>query len=63
MADYTPEQLLIGGPLWTWALVAELIRMVTGLTMTEQGVGEWLRRYGSHLSARPAAPTASSMRK
>ncbi|MCX5205909.1 IS630 family transposase [Streptomyces sp. NBC_00237] len=46
MADYTPEQLLIGGPLWTRALVAELIRMVTGSTMTEQGVGTWLRRHG-----------------
>jgi transposase len=46
MADYTPEELLIGGPLWTRALVAELIRMVVGVTMTEQGVGKWLRRHG-----------------
>ena len=46
MADYTPEQLLIGGPLWTRPLVAELIRMVTGVVMTERGVGKWLRRHG-----------------
>ncbi|SHN30765.1 transposase [Streptomyces yunnanensis] len=46
MANYTPEQLLIGGPLWTRATVAELIRMVAGHTMTEQAVGKWLRRHG-----------------
>ncbi|MET9603367.1 IS630 family transposase [Streptomyces sp. NPDC006459] len=46
MADYTPEGLLIGGPLWTRPLVAELIRMVTGAVMTERGVGKWLRRHG-----------------
>ncbi|MFE0178222.1 IS630 family transposase [Streptomyces sp. NPDC059002] len=46
MADYTPEQLLIGGPLWTRPLVAELVRMVTGMVMTERGVGKWLRRHG-----------------
>ncbi|MFE0705262.1 IS630 family transposase [Streptomyces sp. NPDC058872] len=46
MADYTPEELLIGGPLWTRKLVGELIRMVVGVTMTEQGVGKWLRRHG-----------------
>ncbi|WP_079182434.1 winged helix-turn-helix domain-containing protein [Streptomyces yunnanensis] len=46
MADYTPEELLIGVPLWTRALVAELVRMVTGVVMTERGVGKWLRRHG-----------------
>jgi len=46
MADYTPEELLIGGPLWTRAAVVELVRMVTGVVMTEQGVGAWLRRHG-----------------
>lgn len=46
MADYTPEELLIGGPLWTRPLVAELVRMVTGVVMTERGVGKWLRRHG-----------------
>jgi len=46
MADYTPEELLIGGPLWTRPLVAELILMVTGVVMTERGVGKWLRRHG-----------------
>ncbi|MFG2639203.1 winged helix-turn-helix domain-containing protein [Streptomyces sp. NPDC048362] len=46
MADYTREDLLIGGPLWTRALVGELVRMVTGVRMTEQGIGKWLRRHG-----------------
>jgi transposase len=46
MADYTPEDLLLGGPLWTRPLVGELVRMVTGAVMTEQGVGKWLRRHG-----------------
>ncbi|WP_229880129.1 IS630 family transposase [Streptomyces echinoruber] len=46
MADYTPEELLIGGPLWTRAAVRELIRMVCGVVMTERGVGTWLRRHG-----------------
>lgn len=38
IADYTPERLLIGGPMWTRAAVGELIRMVTGVRMTGQGV-------------------------
>ncbi|WP_406472435.1 IS630 family transposase [Streptomyces sp. NBC_01615] len=46
MADYSPEELLIGGPLWTRAAVRELIRVVTGVVMTERGVGKWLRRHG-----------------
>lgn len=46
MADYSPEELLIGGSLWTRAAVRELIRMVTGVVMTERGVGKWLRRHG-----------------
>ncbi|WP_313896387.1 IS630 family transposase [Streptomyces sp. YIM 98790] len=46
MADYSPEELLIGGPLWTRAAVRELVRMVTGVVMTERGVGKWLRRHG-----------------
>ncbi|MFI1184543.1 IS630 family transposase [Streptomyces sp. NPDC020799] len=46
MADCTPEELLIGGPLWTRPLVAGLVRMVTGMVMTERGVGKWLRRHG-----------------
>ncbi|MGI5193027.1 winged helix-turn-helix domain-containing protein [Streptomyces sp. CA-288835] len=46
MADYSPEELVIGGPLWTRAVVREMIRMVTGLVMTERGVGKWLRRHG-----------------
>jgi transposase len=46
MAEYTPEDLLLGGPLWTRGLAGELIQMITGVTMTEQGVGKWLRRHG-----------------
>ncbi|MBY8852377.1 winged helix-turn-helix domain-containing protein, partial [Saccharothrix sp. MB29] len=46
MADHTPEALLIGGPLWTRQAVVELIRLVVGVDMTEQGVGLWLRRHG-----------------
>ncbi|WP_230565164.1 IS630 family transposase [Saccharothrix luteola] len=46
MADYTPEELLIGGPLWTRQAVVEPIRLVVGVVMTEQGVGLWLRRHG-----------------
>ncbi|QQQ80164.1 IS630 family transposase [Saccharothrix sp. 6-C] len=46
MADYTPEELLIGGPLWTRQAVVVLIRLVVGVDMTEQGVGLWLRRHG-----------------
>ncbi|MFE6848874.1 winged helix-turn-helix domain-containing protein [Streptomyces sp. NPDC057686] len=44
--SYTPEALLLGGPLWTRPMVVELVRMVTGVVMTEQGVGKWLRRHG-----------------
>ncbi|MCI0385832.1 IS630 family transposase [Streptomyces sp. CNQ085] len=46
MADYSPGELLIGGPLWTRVAVRELVRMVTGVVMTERGVGKWLRRHG-----------------
>ncbi|MFE1522268.1 winged helix-turn-helix domain-containing protein [[Kitasatospora] papulosa] len=46
MADCTPEDLLIGGQLWTCTLVGELIRMVAGVRMTEQGIGKWLCRPG-----------------
>ena len=46
MADYTPEELLVGGPLWTRAAVVELVRMVIGVAMTRQGVSAWQRRHG-----------------
>ncbi|MFI6688520.1 IS630 family transposase [Streptomyces sp. NPDC050485] len=59
MADCTPEQLLIGGAMWTRSLVAELIRMVIGVTMTEQGVGKRLRRYGFS----PQRPARRSYRR
>lgn len=53
MADYTPEELPVGGPLSTCPLVAELVRMAAGVVMTERGVGEWLRQHG-FTSQRPA---------
>ncbi|MDQ3402162.1 MAG: winged helix-turn-helix domain-containing protein [Actinomycetota bacterium] len=53
MADYTPEELLAGGPLWTRAAVVELVWMVIGVAMTEQGVGAWQRRHG-FTARRPA---------
>jgi transposase len=46
MADYTPEELFIEGRLWTRQAVVELIRLVVGVDMTEQGVGLRLRRHG-----------------
>ncbi len=46
MVDYTAEELLISGPLWTRPAVVELIGLVVGVDMTEQGVGLWLRRHG-----------------
>lgn len=52
MAEYTPGELSIGGPLWTRQAVVELIRLLVGVDMIEQGVGLWLRRHGFI----PAAP-------
>jgi transposase len=46
MCDYTPQEVGLSGALWTRATTAGLIRMVTGVTMTEQSVGRWLRRHG-----------------
>jgi hypothetical protein len=56
VADYSSEELLIGGPLWNRAAVRELVRMVTGVVMTERGVGNWLRRHG-FTPQRPARRT------
>ncbi|MFD7656020.1 winged helix-turn-helix domain-containing protein, partial [Actinosynnema sp. NPDC059797] len=53
MPDYTPEELSIDGPLWARQAVVELIRLVVGVDMTEQGVGLWLLRHGLTLQ-RPA---------
>jgi hypothetical protein len=58
MAD-SPEELLIGGPLWTRALVAEPIRMAVRVTMTEHGVGKWRSRRVSPRSAQHDAPERS----
>jgi transposase len=32
--------------MWTSQAVVELIQLVVGVAMTEQGVGLWLRRHG-----------------
>ncbi|MFD9624010.1 hypothetical protein ACFWB2_43445 [Streptomyces virginiae] len=66
MADHTPEDLLLGGPLRTHPLVCELTGMVTGVVTTEQGVGKRLPRHGfTHPKqcgsfARPADPPIAS---
>ncbi|MEV7860912.1 winged helix-turn-helix domain-containing protein [Streptomyces hirsutus] len=44
--DYTPADLGQNGVMWTRASVRTLIRLVCGVSMTERGVGKWLRRHG-----------------
>ncbi|WP_406003831.1 winged helix-turn-helix domain-containing protein [Streptomyces sp. NBC_00829] len=46
MRDYTPVGVGQRGVLWTRASVKALISLVCGVSMTEQGVGKWLRRHG-----------------
>ena len=46
MADCTHEELLIDGPSWTRQPVVELIRLVVGVVLTEQGVELRLRPHG-----------------
>lgn len=46
MRDYTPADIGSSGVMWTRASVRALIRLVCGVSMTEQGVGKWLRRHG-----------------
>ncbi|MER7468757.1 IS630 family transposase, partial [Streptomyces sp. NPDC097981] len=46
MRDYTPTDIGQSGVLWTRASVKALISLVCGVSMTEQGVGKWLRRHG-----------------
>ncbi|MGQ4600448.1 IS630 family transposase [Nocardia sp. R6R-6] len=43
---FTPEDLNLGGLLWTLRKVAELARRLFGVTYTEQGMGKVLRRMG-----------------
>ncbi|WP_143116267.1 helix-turn-helix domain-containing protein [Lentzea xinjiangensis] len=56
MADYTPEELLIGGHVVDPPGGGQLIRLVVGVDMTEQGVGLWLRRH-AFAPQRPARRT------
>lgn len=46
MRDYTPADLGQSGVMWTRAPTRTLIRLMCGVSMTEQGVGKWLRRHG-----------------
>lgn len=43
---FAPEQLDLGGALWTLRKVAELARWLFGVSFTEQGMGKVLRRIG-----------------
>ncbi|MFE2186428.1 IS630 family transposase [Streptomyces sp. NPDC059455] len=46
MRDCTPADIGLSGVLWARASVRALIKLVCGVSMTEQGVGKWLRRHG-----------------
>ncbi|MGY4103809.1 helix-turn-helix domain-containing protein [Nocardia sp. R16R-3T] len=52
---FVPEQLELGGLLWTLRKFAELTQRLFGVSLTEQGMGKVLRRMGSHSSARTAS--------
>ncbi|WP_419931290.1 IS630 family transposase [Kitasatospora purpeofusca] len=44
--DHQPEDLGLGGQLWTRAAVGDLIAMLYRVRLTEQGVGKYLKRWG-----------------
>jgi transposase len=46
ICDKTPNQLKLGFALWNRLAVRELIRMRCGVTLTPQGVGNYLARWG-----------------
>lgn len=46
ICDKTPDQLKLGYALWTRLAVRELIRRRCGVTLTPQGVGNYLARWG-----------------
>lgn len=46
LCDKTPDQLKLGFALWTRLAVRELIRRRCGVTLTPQGVGNYLARWG-----------------
>ncbi|MFJ8313743.1 MULTISPECIES: winged helix-turn-helix domain-containing protein [unclassified Streptomyces] len=46
MRDCTPADVGHRGVLWTHASMTALIKLVCRVSMTEQGVGKWLRRHG-----------------
>jgi hypothetical protein len=53
MADYMPEELLIGGPLWIRAWVVRLVRLVFGVGMTEQGAARKVIAAGRNSPGEP----------
>ena len=46
ICEYSPEQLELGGKLWTRRKVAALAKKLFGVGFTEQGMGKLLRRLG-----------------
>ncbi|MFJ4676307.1 IS630 family transposase [Kitasatospora sp. NPDC088783] len=46
LLDHRPEDLGLGGQLWTRAMVGDLIALLYRVRLTEQGVGKYLRRWG-----------------
>jgi transposase len=46
ICDKTPDQLTLGFALWNRLAVRELIRRRCGVTLTPQGVGNYLARWG-----------------
>lgn len=44
--EFEPEQLDLGGKLWTRGKVTELARRLFGVSYTERGMGKLLRRMG-----------------
>ncbi|WP_081539372.1 MULTISPECIES: IS630 family transposase [Kitasatospora] len=46
LVDHRPEDLGLGGQLWTRAIVSDLIALLYRVRLTEQGVGKCLKRWG-----------------
>ncbi|WP_407697890.1 IS630 family transposase [Streptomyces kaniharaensis] len=46
LIDHRPEDLGLGGQLWTRAIVGDLIALLYRVRLTEQGVGKYLKRWG-----------------
>ncbi|MGX4735383.1 helix-turn-helix domain-containing protein [Kitasatospora griseola] len=46
LIDHRPEDLGLGGQLWTRAIVGDLVALLYRVRLTEQGVGKYLKRWG-----------------